>query len=398
MQLLAKSLVRTDAGSTAQRDGSTSSLRAGCGSGKLQLRVERAGHGGNRLRGDRAADRARKKKPAPPGWPVRSGSANLLGEAGLDPVQTPEQFAARRGEITAAHKRASQAAERLPERAQGSRRATSARCAEEAEKVNAELRSLRERKNNIPKRNLDIRAAALPRSCKLNESTTPVRRRADPVLERRARLGRRRRTAAAQLRPVDPRAGRALRRRSPTGSTTHFLNGRVVYYRVPGRPASRDARRPAPAARRPATRLSAKLDVKGHAVRLLGGGRAGEPRRPTSASTTMERVPPHAAGHHAGRADQGRGRAAREGRPASASMTAARTCSAGPTSGRSMPCCGRRPRSRAKARPRSRMPRASSRGELDAAIKRGQVLAGLDQTQRVRRDRLAVDGQPRSRS
>ena len=31
--------------------------------------------------------------------------------------------------------------------------------------------------------------------------------------------------------------------------------------------------------------------------------------------------------------------------------------------------------------------------ELDAAIKRGQVLAGLDQTQRVRRDRLAVDGQ-----
>ena len=60
-------------------------------------------------------------------------------------------------------------------------------------------------------------------------------------------------------------------------------------------------------------------------------------------------------------------------------MTAARTCSAGPTSGRSTPCCGRQPRSRAKL---SALTDAEGKlkGELDAAIKRGQVLAGLDQT------------------
>ena len=38
------------------------------------------------------------------------------------------------------------------------------------------------------------------------------------------------------------------------------------------------------------------------------------------------------------------------------------------------------------------------RGELDAAITRGQVLAGAGPDERVRRDRLAVGGQRRSRS
>ena len=237
---------------------------------------------------------------------------NLLDEAGLDPVQTAAQFAARRGEITAAHERASQAADdcqkRLKEVAGDERTLR-----EESEKVNAELRSLRERKSNIPKRNLDIRRL-LCQELKLTESALPFAGELITVLEHESDWE----GAAERL-----LHGFALsilvpdEHYAPVADwiNDHFLNGRVVYYRVPAMaPASRDARRPRQRPLGDPQPLVGQAGRQGHAVRLLGGGRAGDPRR-LRVRRDHGRIPPHAAGHHAGRADQGRGRAAREGRP-----------------------------------------------------------------------------------
>jgi len=246
-------------GLTVQRDGLDEQL-GGLRERETQLRVERAGHGGNRLAEiERQIGAEEKTRAARMARAQRFG--NLLGEAGLDPVQTAEQFAARRGEITAAHKRASQAADdcqtRLKEVAGDERTLR-----EESGKVNAELRSLRERKNNIPKRNLDIRRL-LCRELKLTESALPFAGELITVLEHESDW------EGAAERLLHSFALSILvpdEHYAPVADwiNDHFLNGRVVYYRVPAMaPASRDARPSRPTARS-ATRnpLSAKLDVR----------------------------------------------------------------------------------------------------------------------------------------
>jgi uncharacterized protein YPO0396 len=246
-------------GLTVQRDDLDDQLK-GLRERETQLRVERAGHGGNRLAEiERQIDAEDKTRAARMARAQRFGT--LLDEAGLDPVRTAEQFAARRGQIKAAHGRASQAAEDCQKRLKdiaGDERPLR----EQSEKVNAELRSLRERKNNIPKRNLDIRRL-LCQELKLTESALPFAGELITVLEHESDWE----GAAERL-----LHGFALsilvpdEHYAPVADwiNDHFLNGRVVYYRVPAMaPASRDARRPRPAARS-ATRipLSAKLDVR----------------------------------------------------------------------------------------------------------------------------------------
>ena len=245
-------------GLTVQRDGLDQQLK-GLRERETQLRVERAGHGGNRLAEiERQIDDGEKTRAARMARAQRFG--NLLDEAGLEPVQTAAQFAARRGEITAAHQRASQAADDCQERLKeiaGDERPLR----EQAGKVNAELRSLREHKSNIPKRNLDIRRL-LCQELKLTESALPFVGELIAVLEHESDWE----GAAERL-----LHGFALsilvpdEHYAPVADwiNDHFLSGRVVYYRVPAMAtASRDARRPRPA--RSATRnpLSAKLDVR----------------------------------------------------------------------------------------------------------------------------------------
>jgi uncharacterized protein YPO0396 len=246
-------------GLTVQRDGLDDQLK-GLRERETQLRVERAGHGGNRLAEiERQIDAEEKTRAARMARAQRFGT--LLDEAGLDPVRTAEQFAARRGQIKAAYGRASQAAEDCQKRLKDIA-GDEHPLREQSEKVNAELRSLRERKNNIPKRNLDIRRL-LCQELKLTESALPFAGELITVLEHESDWE----GAAERL-----LHGFALsilvpdEHYAPVADwiNDHFLNGRVVYYRVPATaPASRDARRSRPAAR-PATRnpLSAKLDVR----------------------------------------------------------------------------------------------------------------------------------------
>jgi uncharacterized protein YPO0396 len=139
---------------TAQRDDLEQQLKA-LRERETHLRVELAGHGGNRLAEiDRQIDENEKTRADRMARFERFGK--LLAEAGLDPVETAGHFADRRGEITAAR----DAAKRVLADAQNGLteagvEAKSLR--DEADEVNAELRSLRERKNNIPKRQLDLR-------------------------------------------------------------------------------------------------------------------------------------------------------------------------------------------------------------------------------------------------
>jgi uncharacterized protein YPO0396 len=121
-----------------------------------RLTVERAGHGGDRLSeierriedDSRSCDERSRKAQR---------FAELLGAAAMGPVETAEQFAARRRGIAAAAERASldraDCQNRLSEIAVDART-----LADEADGLNAELLSLRSRTSSIPKRNLDLRS------------------------------------------------------------------------------------------------------------------------------------------------------------------------------------------------------------------------------------------------
>jgi len=134
------------------------------------LDIELAGHGGNRLAeierlltDGEAACRDRMERAE------RFGQ--LLAEAGLDPVETAEHFAARRLQIAAARDRARQdLADAQNQVTDTGYRAKA--LADEAAEVNAELLSLREHPNNIPKRQLDLRAW-MCRELKLEPQTLP---------------------------------------------------------------------------------------------------------------------------------------------------------------------------------------------------------------------------------
>jgi uncharacterized protein YPO0396 len=137
---------------------------------ETDLAVELAGHGGNRLAEiDRLLEENESACRDRMARAERFGT--LLAQAGLDPVETAAQFAVRRAEIAAARDRAKQ------ELARAQNRLTDAGYAakgleEKAAAVNAELVSLREHPNNIPKQQLDLRAW-MCRELRLDEKALP---------------------------------------------------------------------------------------------------------------------------------------------------------------------------------------------------------------------------------
>jgi uncharacterized protein YPO0396 len=149
-----------------QLDGRLADLRAR----ETSLTVERAGHGGNRLTDieRQIGENGEIRNSRMGRYQIFSG---LLDQAGLDGVETAEHFAVRRQEIDAARSEVgtelADAQHRLAD-AQIARQALDAQATE----VNAELRSLRERKNNIPKRQLDLRAL-LCRELRVEEEALP---------------------------------------------------------------------------------------------------------------------------------------------------------------------------------------------------------------------------------
>jgi uncharacterized protein YPO0396 len=361
-------------GLAVQREGLDEQLK-GLRERETQLRVERAGHGGNRLAEiERQIDAEEKIRAARMTRAQRFGG--LLGEAGLDPVQTAEQFAARRGEIAVAHERASQAADdcqtRLKEVAGDERTLR-----EESGKVNAELRSLRERKNNIPKRNLDIRRL-LCQELKLAESALPFAGELISVLEHESDW------EGAAERLLHSFALSILvpdEHYPPVADwiNDHFLNGRVVYYRVPAMaPASRDARRPRPPARS-ATRnpLSAKLDVRDTPFASWVEDELAT-RADYECVATMDefRRTPRAIT----RAGQIKGSGGRHEKDDRSRIDDRSTYVLGWTNERKIDALLRRATALQGKLGALTDAEGKLKGELDAAIKRGQVLASLDQT------------------
>jgi uncharacterized protein YPO0396 len=361
-------------GLTVQRHGLDEQLK-GLRERETQLRVERAGHGGNRLAEiERQIDEEEKTRASRMARAQRFG--NLLDEAGLDPVQAVGQFAARRSEIKAAHKRASQAADDCQKRLKGIA-GDERPLREESEKVNAELHSLRERKNNIPKRNLDIRRL-LCQELKLTESALPFAGELITVLEHESDWE----GAAERL-----LHGFALsilvpdEHYAPVADwiNDHFLNGRVVYYRVPAMaPAARDARRQRPPARS-ATRnpLSAKLDVRDTPFASWVEDELARRADYECVATTEEfRRTPRAIT----RTGQIKGSGGRHEKDDRSRIDDRSTYVLGWTNERKIDALLRQAATLQGKLSALADAEGKLRKELDAAIKGGQVLAGLDQT------------------
>jgi uncharacterized protein YPO0396 len=137
---------------------------------RTQLHVQRAGHGGNRLaeieRELGNCEQARLQRTERAG---RFGTG--LAQAGLEPVETAEQFAVRRRQITDSR----EAAKQELSVHQNALKETSFRARElqdEAAEVNADLRSLQQRKNNIPRQQLELRDR-LCRELRIAEDALP---------------------------------------------------------------------------------------------------------------------------------------------------------------------------------------------------------------------------------
>ena len=220
------------------------------------LDIELAGHGGNRLA---EIDRLLKEGEAACRDRIDRAErfGKLLAEAGLDPVETAEHFAARRHQIAAARDRAKQ------DLADAQNRLTDAGYAakalgDKAAGVNAELVSLREHPNNIPKRQLDLRAW-MCRELRLDARALPFAGELIAV-----------RPAEADWEGAAERLlhGFALSVLVPDQHYAavsdwidgHHLKARVVYYRVPD--PAREGRIPPPNWSPGA--LAAKLDIRDH--------------------------------------------------------------------------------------------------------------------------------------
>jgi uncharacterized protein YPO0396 len=183
--------------------------------------------------------------------------AKLLAQTGLDPVETAAQFAVRRTEIAAARDRARQ------DLADAHNGLTDAGYAakglqEKAAAVNAELVSLREHPNNIPKQQLDLRAW-MCRELRLDHNALPyagelIAVRPDQADWEGAAERLLRGLALSVLVPEQHYAAVS------DWINDHHLRARVVYYRVadPAREA-----RSASADWSPGS-LAAKLDIRDH--------------------------------------------------------------------------------------------------------------------------------------
>jgi len=218
------------------------------------LGIELAGHGGNRL-----VEIERQLEEDSATCDQRLAKAERFGkdlaEAGLDQVETAEQFAARRREITAAREAAkdllTQSQNRLTDVEIEARDLRA-----EAEQINAELLSLRSRKNNIPSRSLDLREL-LCRELQLDEAWLPFAGELIQVRpEETAWEG-----AAERLLHGFALSILVPDEHYPAVSdwiNGRHLNARLVYYRVPATMTAS----PAPASYAPEVPLSAKLEIK----------------------------------------------------------------------------------------------------------------------------------------
>jgi len=220
---------------------------------QTDLQVQRAGHGGSRLADiDQQISNSETERDA-----RRSRAtafADLLKQAGLDPVETREHFAARQRQITA------EAAATSQTRTDSQNALTEATVAkrkldEQAAEVNQELRSLQSRKSNIPARDLTLRQR-LCAELKIGEGDLPFVGELIMVREEEADWE----GAAERL-----LRGFALSILVPDHYypavsdwiNGHHLGGKVVYYRVP----QSSALGPLPDAPGSGT-LAAKLDIK----------------------------------------------------------------------------------------------------------------------------------------
>ena len=221
--------------------------------GQMNLRVELAGHGGNRLaeieRQLTECDEARKSR-----MNKAERFAALLTAADLKPLETAEQFALRRREVTAARDAARQdLADRQNALTETGVRAKALE--DEATEVSGELRSLRDRKTNIPKKQLELRAW-LCRELRIREESLPFAGELIAVRDSEADWeGAAERVlhgfALSVLVPDEHYAAVS------DWIDGHHLKDRVVYYRVPAPSPAREA----PAHCGPDT-LAAKLQIK----------------------------------------------------------------------------------------------------------------------------------------
>jgi len=194
-----------------------------------RLDLERAGHGGDRIaeleRQISDTDRVREERRR------RCDRYNgLLTEAGLPPVAAAEQFAARLTQV------GDELAGGEDDRSASQNALTDAEVRvrslhEHATEINAELRSLRDRRSNIPRRNLELRSGICA-ALDLPESALPF---AGELIQVRPEEARWEGAAERVLR------GFALSLLVPDEHysavadwvDSHHLAGRLVYYRVP---------------------------------------------------------------------------------------------------------------------------------------------------------------------
>ena len=219
---------------------------------ETRLSVERAGHGGNRLAEiENKLTESEKTRDTRVERAKRFGE--LLAQAGLDPVETAAHFTARRRQIAelraGVQESLSESQNKLTEAG-----VTKRELDREAGEINAELRSLRERKNNIPARNLELRSR-LCHELNLTEDELPFAGELIMVRPGEAdwegAAERLLRGFALSLLVPDERYAAVS-----DWINRHHLGGRVVYYRVPESLGRALPPRPG------GTTLAARLDIK----------------------------------------------------------------------------------------------------------------------------------------
>lgn len=221
---------------------------------QTRLELERAGHGGDRL--SEIERRIADDNTLAEACLTRSNRYNhLLKEAGLRAVETAEQFADRKREVeedaARTHLHTADLQNRLMEvgvEAKG--------LAAEAEEVNAELVSLRNRRSSIPKRSLDLRGW-LCRELALPEAELPF---AGELIQVRAEEAPWEGAAERLLRGFGLSLLVADAHYTAVSDwiNDHHLGTRLVYYRVPTRLTHRGEAPP----RATGELLVAKLEIK----------------------------------------------------------------------------------------------------------------------------------------
>jgi uncharacterized protein YPO0396 len=220
---------------------------------EMNLRLDLAGHGGNRLaeieRQLAECDQACQSRMA-----KAERFAGLLADGELGPVETAEQFAVRRQQVTTARDAARQdLADHQNALTETGVRAKAVD--DEAADVNAELLSLRERRTNIPKKQQELRAR-LCRELRIAEDALPFAGELIAVRDTEADW------EGAAERVLHGFALSVLVPEEHYAAVSDWIDGRhlqdrVVYYRVPEPSRGREA----PAHYAPTT-LAAKLAVK----------------------------------------------------------------------------------------------------------------------------------------